>query len=139
MFILVSKSNANRFHSSKKISTNYLNDSKNVSLQFIKAKTQNNIDKTNIKNEDLSGTKNKYNISGGVYSTLLNKLEINIKQKINNMKVEFEKNNKKLLPLKIMSISPNKLRQIPLKLTSLKKGIKKRKHNSKKSVLNLYL
>lgn len=139
MFILVSKSNANRFHSSKKISTNYLNDSKNVSLQFIKAKTQNNIDKTNIKNEDLSGTKNKYNISGGVSSTLLNKLEINIKQKINNMKVEFEKNNKKLLPLKIMSISPNKLRQIPLKLTSLKKGIKKRKHNSKKSVLNLYL
>ena len=126
-------SNKIRFHSSKKISTSNLNDSRNVSFQFNRAQTQKYFDKTNLKNEDFSGKKN--NIVGSLSSTLLNRLELSIKQKIKNMKVEYEKNNKKLLPLKLMSISPNKLGKLRLKLTSLKKGIKRHEHNSRKSAL----
>ena len=123
----------NAFRSSLKDSPTYLNDSRNVSLQFSKAKTQRYIDKTVLPNEDIFDIKN--NIISSVSSTKLNKIEINIKQKLNNMKVEIEKNNKNLLPPKLMSISPDKINILKLKLSSLKKVNKKKKKSSRKSVL----
>jgi hypothetical protein len=51
------------------------------------------------------------------------------------MKVELEKSNKKMRPIKIMSITPNKLRKLDFKLSSLKKKLKKKK---KKAIENKY-
>ena len=118
----------NGFRSSLKDS---IIDPRNVSLQFIRAKTQRYMDKAELKNEDFLDINN--NIVSSVSSTKLNKIGINIIQKINNMKLEIEKNNKKLLPSKLMSVYPNKVSI--LKLSSLKKVNKKRRKSSRKSVL----
>ena len=127
-------SNLNKFRSNKRNSPSLLNDSRNTSLHIMKAQTQKYIDTTtNLKNEDFIDNKN--NIVSSVSSNNLNKLDINIKQKLNIMKLELEKNNKKARPIKIMSVTPIKLRKLDFKLSSLKKKIKKKKKNSRKSVL----
>ena len=86
-----------------------------------------------LPNEDIFDIKN--NIISSVSSTKLNKIEINIKQKLNDMKIEIEKNNKKLRPSKLMSISPDKINILKLKLSYLKKLNKKKRKSSRKSVL----
>ena len=126
-------SNLNKYCSNIKNSPSLLNDSRNTSLQIIKSNTQKYIDKDNLKNEDCFNIKN--NIVSSASSTKINKIEINIQQKLNNMKVELEKSNKKMRPIKIMSITPNKLRKLDFKLSSLKKKLKKRK---KKALENQY-
>ena len=114
-------SNLNKFRSNNRNSPSLLNDSRNTSLHIMKAQTQKYIDTTtNLKNEDFIDNKN--NILGSVSSKKINKLDINIKQKLNDMKLELEKNNKKVRPIKIMSITPNKLRKLDFKLSSLKKN-----------------
>jgi len=127
-------SNLNRFRSSMKDSPTLLNDSRNVSIQFNRAQTQKYIDKIEKKNEDFFDIKNHLVINSAS-SAKLNKLGINIKQKLNDMKVEIEKNNKKIRPSKLMSISPDKLTKLKLKLSIFKKGMKKNKKSSRKSVL----
>ena len=126
-------SNLKKFCSNKINSHSLLNDSRNTSLQFIRTQTQKYIDKTKIENEGCFDIKNT--LASNLSSTKLNKIEINIKQKINNMKVKLNENNRKQRPIKIMSITPNKLRKLDFKLSSLKKKIKKKKKNSKNSVL----
>jgi hypothetical protein len=107
-------SNLNKFRSNKRNSPSLLNDSRNTSLHIMKAQTQKYIDTTNLKNEDFIDNKNNIGIS--VSSNKLNKLDLNIKQKLNIMKLELEKNNKKISPIKIMSIAPIKLRKLNFKL-----------------------
>ena len=102
-------SNLKKFCSNKINSHSLLNDSRNTSLQFIRTQTQKYIDKTKIENEGFFDIKNT--LASNLSSTKLNKIEINIKQKINNMKVKLNENNKKQRPIKIMSITPNKLRK----------------------------
>ena len=114
-----------------------LNEPRNPSIKLLRAKTQKYNDKPKIKKEDIFDIKK--NIAGSASSTKLNKIGMSIIRKINNMKLEIEKNSKKLNTSNLMNNFPDKSNTLKVNISFSKKEKLKKRKIPRQSALIYYL